>query len=233
MIDQEDNEVDPSIYGNFAAMNELAAKSSNANSRKEKRKSPTKARKPSRGNTAAAIPNMEDLLNQMNTPEMIKMMKQFSEVGSGNDNMLSELVNGLLNESKLTEMFEELKESNGGHLELSSLVDMGLKMMKTALEENEDIKQLLDGDSEALKTAMLPFVEMMGGDVDKLDEMLKDKDNIKSTMMEGVEVVWTRRHSLCLLYTSSPASRTPSFSSSSSHFVFRALFIFTLFAIVV
>jgi hypothetical protein len=71
---------------------------------------------------------------------------------------------------------------------MSSLMEMSMKMMKGALEDNPEIQSLLENPDE-LKKAMLPFVEAMGGDVEKLDEMLKDKETIKSTMREGVEVM--------------------------------------------
>jgi hypothetical protein len=203
------------VFGNFAALNELAAKSSSQQERR--RKGPSKVRKPK----VDPKNNMADIMNQFNTGDLAELMGQL-----GGDSKLSEMLEGLVDQNKLEEMMKSMEGTDQLELyhtfitfflylshkihqcffcflffssvpstfsfslgmDMSSLMEMSMKMMKGALEDNPEIQSLLENPDE-LKKAMLPFVEAMGGDVEKLDEMLKDKETIKSTMREGVEVM--------------------------------------------
>jgi len=97
IIDQEDAEPDPSLYGNFAAMQDRAMKEA----------SPKKARNTRRDPRAA--PDMEALMSQMAGGGMAEMMNQMA--GGGMEEMLKGLGNGDM--SGMAEMLKGLGGSEG------------------------------------------------------------------------------------------------------------------------
>jgi hypothetical protein len=63
----------------------------------------------------------------------------------------------------------------------------GMGMWKQMLE-SPDMQAVLS-NPEQMREMMLPFVEMMGGDMAKLEEVLADPEKLKSSMNEGLEVM--------------------------------------------
>jgi len=93
------------VFGNFAALNELAAKSSSQQERR--RKGPSKVRKPN----VDPMNNMADIMNQFNTGDMAELMGKL-----GGDSKLSEMLEGLVDQNKLEEMMKSMEGT--GQLEL-------------------------------------------------------------------------------------------------------------------
>jgi hypothetical protein len=70
---------------------------------------------------------------------------------------------------------------------MGSLMAQGMGMWKQMLE-SPDMQAVLS-NPEQMREMMLPFVEMMGGDMAKLEEVLADPEKLKSSMNEGLEVM--------------------------------------------
>lgn len=69
---------------------------------------------------------------------------------------------------------------------MGSLMQKGMGMWKEMLD-SPDMQAMLS-NPEQMREMMLPFVEMMGGDTAKLDEVLADPEKLKASMNEGLEV---------------------------------------------
>jgi len=69
---------------------------------------------------------------------------------------------------------------------MGSLMQKGMGMWKEMLDSPD--MQAMMSNPEQMREMMLPFVEMMGGDTAKLDEVLADPEKLKASMNEGLEV---------------------------------------------
>lgn len=163
IIDKEEveTEVDPSTFGNFAAMNEAASLQE------------TKPKRSSRRSRAAnnAAPGMEELMNQMAGGGMAELMKGMA--GSGGADM--------------GELMKSLGNLGGGDMDLGSMMQQGMGMWKEMLD-SPDMQEMLNNPDQ-MREMMLPFVNMMGGDVGKLDEVLADPAMLKESMTTGLETM--------------------------------------------
>jgi len=191
VIDQEDAEPDPSLYGNFAAMNELATKEPAAKKVRKSRRDPR------------AAPDMEALMSQMAGGGMAEMMNQMA--GGGMAEMLKGLGGGDMAEmlkglggGDMAGMAEMLKGIGGGEgleammkglegQDMGALMQQGMGMWKQMLD-SPDMQAVLSNPDQ-MREMMLPFVEMMGGDMAKLEEVLADPEKLKSSMNEGLETM--------------------------------------------
>ena len=69
---------------------------------------------------------------------------------------------------------------------MGALMQQGMEMWKQMLDSPE--MQGVLNDPNQMREMMMPFVEMMGGDKSKLEEVLADPEKLKSSMTEGLEV---------------------------------------------
>ena len=218
------------MYGNFAAMNELATKEPTAKKARKSRRDPR------------AAPDMEALMSQMAGGGMAEMMNQMAGggmaemlkgLGGGDMAGMAEMLKGLGGSEGLAEMMKGLEgetrprehyphpflpcvtllltagvaafslislyfsimlspSSYSFRLfykgqDMGSLMAQGMGMWKQMLE-SPDMQAVLS-NPEQMREMMLPFVEMMGGDMAKLEEVLADPEKLKSSMNEGLEVM--------------------------------------------
>ena len=118
-----------------------------------------------------------------------------------NGSNATELETGADNNEEVDEM-EKMTES-GGEPDMAALMNLG-----SALMENTDLgtimqqgmgmwKEMLGSpemqemmnNPDQMRELMTPFVEMMGGDKSKLEEMLADPGNLKKSMNEGIDAM--------------------------------------------
>lgn len=83
------------------------------------------------------------------------------------------------------EMAELMKNIEG--MDVGALMQQGMGMWKDMLDTPE--MQSMLSDPAQMREMMLPFVEMMGGDVAKLDEVLSDPEKLKESMTTGLETM--------------------------------------------
>lgn len=167
VLDTEDAaEPDSSVYGNFAAMNELASVDAPAKKPRKNRRDPR------------AAPDMEALMSQMAGGGYAEMMNQMA--GGG----MADLIKGLGGGNMAG--LEELMKGMEGQ-DMGALMQQGMGMWKQMLDSPE--MQGVLNDPNQMREMMMPFVEMMGGDKSKLEEVLADPEKLKSSMTEGLETM--------------------------------------------
>jgi len=160
-------------------MNELATKEPAAKKVRKSRRDPR------------AAPDMEALMSQMAGGGMAEMMNQMA--GGGMAEMLKGLGGG-----DMAGMAEMLKGIGGGEgleammkglegQDMGALMQQGMGMWKQMLD-SPDMQAVLSNPDQ-MREMMLPFVEMMGGDMAKLEEVLADPEKLKSSMNEGLETM--------------------------------------------
>jgi len=165
IIDKDAEDPDPSVFGNFAAMNELASKD----------KKPTKK---ARRDPRAAPPSMEELMGQMAGGGMAELMNQMA--GGDLEKMMKGLGGGNMNE--LMKGLGDL-----GDMDLGTMMKEGMGMWKGMLDSPE--MQTMLEDPDQMRELMAPFIEMMGGDKEKLEEVLADPTKLKESMDVGLNTM--------------------------------------------
>jgi len=165
MVDTEEPEVDPSVYGDFAAQAAAAA-------------APLKREKKARRDPRAApeVPDMADLVKAMGggagsgTEYIENIMKMVG--GDGSSNALADMIKGL-----------------GGMdvMDMGAMMQQGMGMWKEMLNSPE--MQEVFSDPNQMRELMTPFVEMMGGDKTKLEEALADPEALKNSMNQGIDAM--------------------------------------------
>jgi hypothetical protein len=117
-----------------------------------------------------------------------------------NGSNATELETGADNNEEVDEM-EKMTESGGepdmaalmkglGDLEnmdLGTIMQQGMGMWKEMLGSPE--MQEMMNNPDQMRELMTPFVEMMGGDKSKLEEMLADPGNLKKSSTEGSDAM--------------------------------------------
>lgn len=74
-----------------------------------------------------------------------------------------------------------------GDMDLGTMMKEGMGMWKDMLD-SPDMQAMLDDPSQ-MRELMMPFVEMMGGDKEKLEEVLADPAKLKESMSTGLETM--------------------------------------------
>jgi hypothetical protein len=115
---------------------------------------------------------MEELMSQMAGGGMADLMK-----GGGMAEMMKGLGGG--------DVAELMKNMEG--MDMGAMMQQGMGMWKDMLDTPE--MQDMMNDPNQMREMMLPFVEMMGGDVAKLDEVLADPAKLKTSMNEGLQTM--------------------------------------------
>ena len=73
------------------------------------------------------------------------------------------------------------------NMDLGTIMQQGMGMWKEMLGSPE--MQEMMNNPDQMRELMTPFVEMMGGDKSKLEEMLADPGNLKKSMNEGIDAM--------------------------------------------
>ncbi len=187
IIDKEDTEEDPSAFGNFAALNEIA--------KAQELKKPKNRRRDRRASPMGDQAAMAEMMKQISGGDMAQLMKS---LGSGGAN-IAELLKGL-GDMGGQRMRTALMQSGNAmcHIEpppnpllldmdVAGMMKQGMGMWKDMLD-SPDMQTLLN-DPDKMREMMTPFVEMMGGDKSKLEEVLSDPTKLKASMTQGLETM--------------------------------------------
>jgi hypothetical protein len=73
------------------------------------------------------------------------------------------------------------------NMDLATIMQQGMGMWKDMLSSPE--MQAMMSDPDQMRQLMSPFVEMMGGDKEKLEEVLADPETLKKSMTEGLDAM--------------------------------------------
>lgn len=95
---------------------------------------------------------------------------------------MAELMKGLGGNGEMAELMKNIEG-----MDVGALMQQGMGMWKDMLDTPE--MQSMLSDPAQMREMMLPFVEMMGGDVAKLDEVLSDPEKLKESMTTGLETM--------------------------------------------
>ena len=129
----------------------------------EKASKPPAKKRSRRDRRQAGGGDMEALLNQMSGGGMDQLMKTMAG-GGGLEQLMAGMGN---NGGDMAELMKNL--GNLGDLDLGSMMQEGMGMWKTMLDSPE--MQAMLNDPDQMREMMMPFVEMMGGDKSKLEEV--------------------------------------------------------------